>query len=146
MEIIIITQNIQFDKINHSEDFDLVLGTDAITDLGIIINRKNKTLEWNGNIFPLEEISDVWFQCHYNDIGRSSLYFTEDINMELNHKYKYKHENNNGINQRDMGGTYKAENYYFFSSESSVNDYNLKGNNSYENINSSHSKIYSKWN
>ena len=38
-----------------------------------------------------------------------------------------------------MGGPHNAETYYFFPSESSADDYNLKGDCSHNNSNSSHS-------
>ena len=75
-----------------SEDFDLVLGLDAITDLGIIINGENKTLEWNGNTLPLEEINDKTIECNYDNIGRPVLCFTDKISNELKSEYLYNAE------------------------------------------------------
>jgi len=117
----------------------LALGIDIIIDLRIIINGENKTLEWNDNILPLEEITDTKYQCYYDDIVRSSLCFTENISNELNHKYEYECENINKMNKIDIGSLHKAKNYYFFPSKSSANDHNLKGNYLYDKINSSYS-------
>ena len=91
-------------------------------------------MEWNGNTFPLEEISDTSLQCHYDNIGRSSLCFTEDITMELNHEYKYTKEIN--TDKEIMGGPHIAENNFNFLNESSANDYYLKDRNIKSSYNS----------
>lgn len=103
-------------------------------DLGITINGETKTLEWNGNTFPLEEISNASFKCHYDDIGKPPSCISEGISIESNYECKYAKEIN--MNKEKMGGSHSAKNNFAFHNESSADDYYLKDRTNKNSCNS----------